>query len=295
VHGGVFLDATFGGGGHSRALLETGATVIALDRDPDAAARAAVLATEFAGQFRFVDANFAAMDAIGGGPFDGVLMDIGVSSFQIDTPERGFSFRDNAPVDMRMDPRCGVSAAVFLETAPEDKLAHAVRDLGGEPRWRRVVRSLLSARSTGALQHTHSLASLVADAVSNRRPGPPPRIHPATLTFQGLRIAVNGELDALQSALPKAFAALKPGGVMVVISFHSLEDRLVKRSFNELCGHPVDRNDSRPQDLRERHATLLTRRPITPGDAELAANPRSRSAKLRALRKLGVDEALPHS
>ncbi|MDR2845123.1 MAG: 16S rRNA (cytosine(1402)-N(4))-methyltransferase RsmH [Puniceicoccales bacterium] len=286
--GGSFLDCTFGGGGHSLALLESSAEVrvCAFDRDPAAVARAEAFAARFGGRFHFVDSHFAALEKAVGGPFDGVLLDIGVSSFQLDEAARGFSFREDAPADMRMDTRCGLSAAEFLETAPEEALVEAVRDFGEELRWRAVVRAIVAARGTGALSRTASLAALVGEAARDRRPGPPPRIHPATRTFQGIRIAVNDELGELRAALPAAFAALREGGVLAVISFHSLEDRIVKRFFNELCGRPVDARDNRTQDMREQRAVLLTRHPATASELELASNPRARSAKLRAVQKL---------
>lgn len=284
--GGVYLDCTFGGGGHTRAILDAapGCRVVAFDADPEAGRRAEAIMASYGDRFGFVDGNFEHISRAGSN-FDGILMDLGVSSFQLDDGARGFSFRQDAPCDMRLDPRSGVSAADFLETATEQELVRAVRDYGEEDAWKRVVRAILEARGTGKLARTASFASLVESAIP-RRPGPPSRIHPATLTFQGIRIFVNDELGVIERALPRAFDALKRGGVLAVISFHSLEDRIVKRRFNHLCGKPVDSNDSRPQDERVRLAEPLTRKPVEASDAECAANPRSRSAHLRAVRKI---------
>lgn len=283
--GARFLDATFGGGGHTRALLDAGASVTAYDRDPAAEPRAADLSARFEGRFKLVAEDFSRIAHLAEAGFDGALFDLGLSSFQLDDGSRGFSFRHDAPADMRMDTRHGVPASQWLETASDEMLVRAIRDYGEETHWRRVVNNLIRARGTGALARTLSLAEVIASAIPPRDRHTS-RIHPATRAFQGIRIAVNDELGAIERALPAAFERLAPGGVCCVISFHSLEDRIVKRYFRRLCGQAEDADDHTPQQLREKFAEALTRRPVTPGESELAANPRSRSAKLRAVKKL---------
>ena len=284
--GARVLDATFGGGGHTRAILESAAdvSVVALDRDPAAIARSESLVGEFGDRFQLIDRDFGGLGELDLGKFDGALFDLGVSSFQLDEASRGFSFRHDAPADMRMDPRHGVPAAQWLETATEAMLVHAIRNYGEENSWRRVVRALIAARGSGRLAQTASLADVIVEAIpaALRRQS---KIHPATRSFQGIRIAVNDEIGAIERALPAAFERLAPGGVMAVISFHSLEDRPVKQFFRQQCGQPLNAHDSTPHDLRAKFADALTRKPITATSAEIAVNPRSRSAKLRALRK----------
>lgn len=281
-----FLDCTFGGGGHSEEILRHFplSELWAIDTDPEAAPRAAALADRHPGRIHFRDANFAEIEDMPlPGSFSGVLFDFGVSSFHFDTPGRGFSFRHEAGLDMRLNPRGGRPASEFLETADREELVRAVRDYGEEPRWRRVVDAIIAARGTGRLQTTLAFAELVAQAAP--APGGS-RIHPATRVFQGVRIAVNDELGAIERALPAAFARLAPGGVLAAISFHSLEDRIVKRFFRRMAGRPETRFDSTPQQSRVQRAELLNNRPIEAGDEELARNPRARSAKLRALLKI---------
>lgn len=281
------LDGTFGGGGHSRKFLEAseGVSLVALDRDPQAIERAKAFESEFDGRFRIYQMNFGDLSELEEGDFHGIFFDFGLSSFQLDEGARGFSFRTDAPVDMRMNPQSGISAADFLETAEEESLVRAVRNYGEEKRWRRVVESIIKARGTGQLQRTQALAALVSEAV-----GPTPRgrksVHPATRTFQGIRVEVNDELSAIERGLPAAFDRLLPGGVLAAISFHSLEDRIVKRFCRRMAGRPEHARDSRTQDERETLAEMISTRPVSPGDEEIAVNPRSRSARMRAIRKL---------
>lgn len=282
-----YLDCTFGGGGHSAAILEAEekAHLLALDRDPAAQARAQALAERYGERFRFEKRNFAEIESIPHGGYQGILFDLGVSSYQLDEGARGFSFREDAPLDMRMDPTQGQSAAEFLESATPEALTRAIRDYGEEKRWRRVSDAIIRARGTGLLQRTASFSKLVADAVGGR----PSRIHPATRTFQGIRIAVNAELEAIERALPVAFEKLTRYGVLAVISFHSLEDRIVKRFFKRMAGRPEHARDNAPQDTRVVRGTLLTRKALEAGEEELSVNPRSRSARLRAILKTEGD------
>jgi 16S rRNA (cytosine1402-N4)-methyltransferase len=282
-----FLDCTFGGGGHTHALLTAHANVnlIALDQDPEAGERAQAFKNKFETRFTFHPLNFSKLGGLTEGPFDGILFDLGISSYQLDTAERGFSFQRKGILDMRMDPTNGMSAAEFLETASEASLIQAIRDYAEELKWRKVVASILEARGTGKLQTTDSFAALLESVVGKFQRGRSP-IHPATRSFQGIRIAVNRELDVLEQALPLAFERLVSGGRLAVISFHSLEDRIVKRFFKRLSGLPEHRFDASPQQFRIPLAKILTSKPIVASDAEMELNPRSRSAKLRILTKL---------
>ena len=286
-----YLDCTFGGGGHTQALLESSedAEVVSLDCDPDAGIRAKPLAEKYGERFRFCDLSFQCLDdASSESEFDGVLFDLGISSFQLAEAEKGFSFRLDAPLDMRLNPREGQSAAGFLETAPRESLVRAIREYGEERRWNRVVNAILEARGSGKLQRTVSAAEVVSKAIGNT--GRKPRMHPATKTFQGIRIAINGELEAIAVALPKAFRALKPDGFLVVIAFHSLEDRIVKRFMRRMAGRPEHRRDSRSIHERVAYAKLTSTKAVKPSAEEIERNTRSRSARMRVLQKISQPE-----
>jgi 16S rRNA (cytosine1402-N4)-methyltransferase len=286
---GVYVDGTFGRGGHARAVLQAlgpAGRLVAFDRDPDAIAAAA--APDLAGDARFAirHASFGAMrdelQAMGVQHVNGVLLDLGVSSPQIDTPERGFSFRFDAPLDMRMDTTRGETAADFLARVDERQLAQVIRDYGEERFAGPIAKALVARRESGApVRSTGELAALVARAVKTREPGQ----DPATRTFQALRIFVNAELEALEQGLNAALELLAPAGRLVVISFHSLEDRIVKQFIARESRDVPDRRAlfAPPKPLRLR---ALER--IKPSGAEVAANPRARSAILRVAERTEV-------
>ena len=287
---GIYVDGTFGRGGHARevlARLSPRGRLVAIDRDPDAVASAANDA-ELAADPRFTirHAPFsqmaATLAALGIDAVDGVLLDLGVSSPQLDDPARGFSFRFDAPLDMRMDTTRGESAADFLARADERQLAEVIRDHGEERFAAQVAKALVARRESGRpVRTTAALAEVVAGAVRTREAGQ----NPATRTFQALRIFVNAELDELALALSAALALLAPGGRLVVISFHSLEDRIVKTFIARESRSEVDRRapfaPPRPTRLR-----AIAR--VRPGDAEAAANPRARSAVMRVAERTAV-------
>ena len=285
------LDCCFGGGGHSRAFLENSdAKVVAVDRDPEAATRAQTLKEEFGDRFEFHACNYSEIDEIGESGFDMIFYDLGISSFHVDEADRGFSFLKDAPLDMRMDNRSGISAADFLEEATYEDLVKAIREYGEEKNWKNIVRALEDARGTGTLSRTVSLARLIESVTPARVRRQKKGIHPATRSFQGIRMAVNAELKHLEDSLPKAFELLNENGRLIVISFHSLEDRIVKRQFRKWAGYAVDINDSTPKQDRDIVANLVTRKPLRPSEMEVSKNPRSRSALMRVLDKATVKE-----
>ncbi len=278
--GGVYIDATFGAGGYARAILAAAnCKVIGIDRDPDALVLGQSLMASANGRLTLVEDRFSNLDAVthGADAADGVVLDLGVSSMQLDNAERGFSFRLNGPLDMRMGGD-GPSAADVVNAAGERDLANIIFLLGEERHSRAVARAIVKARSATPIRTTAALAEIVASVVRSR----PGDIHPATRTFQALRIFVNDELGELVAGLQAAERILKPQGRLVVVSFHSLEDRIVK-SF--LAGRGETRAGSRHAPERKAPAPTfraLTKRPVTADAAELAHNPRARSAKLRA-------------
>ncbi|MBW8058282.1 MAG: 16S rRNA (cytosine(1402)-N(4))-methyltransferase RsmH [candidate division NC10 bacterium] len=275
--GGVYLDCTVGGGGHAEAILEAAGPpcrVVGIDRDPEAIRVAAGRLGRFGDRVRLVREDFRELPRLVSElrleGLNGVLFDLGVSSLQIGDPSRGFSFSIEGPLDMRMDRESGAPAArELLHELSEERLARIIREYG-EERWaRQIARWIVSARRQGSLETTRDLAAVVTRAIPRRFW--PRRIHPATRTFQAIRIAVNQELDGLEEGLERAAGLLKPGGRIVVISFHSLEDRVVKHLFRRLAARGAVPG-----------VRILTRRPVTPTAEETAQNPRARSGKLRA-------------
>ena len=287
--GAIYLDATFGGGGYAAAILAAAdCTLWAIDRDPDAIARGAALAAAHPGRLHLLHACFGDMledlGRHGVTALDGVVMDLGMSSFQIDQAERGFSFRGEGPLDMRMG-RSGPSAADLVNTLPEAELARILAEFGEERHARRVARAILRERATAPITTTGRLASIIRSAV----PRDPSGMDGATRSFQGLRIAVNDELGEIERGLSAAETLLAPGGRLVVVSFHSLEDRIVKRHMARATGRAGAASRHDPASLMPRAApdfAALTNRAARPGDAETRSNPRARSARLRGMERL---------
>jgi 16S rRNA (cytosine1402-N4)-methyltransferase len=294
--GGLFVDCTVGLGGHSEAILQASPAtqVLGIDRDSEALELARKRLARFASRFRAVHADFRDITRVLAtaevGLVRGIVADLGVSSLQLDSPSRGFSFRHQAPLDMRMDMTSGETAAQLLGRLSEVEIARIIFEYGEERRSRRIARLIVERRESGApVETTRDLAELVERAVG---PVKKRRIHPATRTFQALRIAVNRELENLEEFVAAAVDLLEPKGRLAVISFHSLEDRIIKRTLARLSGRcqcpprlPVCACGAK------RILELLTRRPVTPSESEVSANPRARSAKLRVAEKL-VGEAL---
>ncbi|WP_395697110.1 16S rRNA (cytosine(1402)-N(4))-methyltransferase RsmH [Methylocella sp.] len=280
--GGLYLDATFGAGGYSRALLERGGTVVALDRDPRAIAGGAPLVSEAQGRLTLIEAPFSrlaeAAAARGFSGFDAALFDVGVSSMQLDEAERGFSFRLDGPLDMRMGIG-GRSAADIVNGASEAELADILYYFGEERASRRIARAIVADRAKKPFETTGALAAMIARVA----PGKPGEVHPATRSFQALRIAVNDELGELVAGLAGAEAALKPGGRLAVVTFHSLEDRIAKLFFARRAGRGQARSRRLPGEPEAPAPTFEVTgpQPIAPSVAEVEANPRARSAKLR--------------
>jgi 16S rRNA (cytosine1402-N4)-methyltransferase len=290
--GGIYVDGTIGGAGHASAVLEEispDGMLVGIDRDDDALAEAGKRLAVFGGRVSLVKGNFADIESILAElsiqKVDGILLDLGVSSHQLDVPGRGFSFTQDAPLDMRMDQGHGMSAYSLINTHSEEELANIIWKFGEERMARRIARAIVTKRKIGAIKTTAELAAVVMSAMPARMKGL--KIHPATRSFQAIRIAVNDELENLRRGILGSVRMLKPGGRLSIISFHSLEDRMVKETFAfeaSRCICPVDL----PVCVCKKQVQLkvITRKPIIPGEIEAASNPRSRSAKLRTAEKV---------
>ena len=288
--GMTIVDATLGGAGHAAAILERGARLIGFDRDPEALAHAGARLSQYGEAAMLQQQNFSNLLAAGRelapDGVDGILLDLGVSSHQLDSADRGFSLRSGGSLDMRMDPGESLTAAELVNEWNEADLARIFHDLGEERRSRAVAGAIVRRRVTKRFSDTLDLADCVAGVVGRKG-----RIHPATRVFQALRMTVNREMEALESALESAPELLKPGGRMAVITFHSLEDRMVKRFFKSRSVRELDRPEwPAPRPNPDCCLRVITRRPVTPAAPEVAGNPRARSAKLRVAEKRKVGE-----
>lgn len=284
--GKLFVDATLGGGGHAASLLAAGACVLGLDQDEAAIAATGARLAEHEDHFVALRMNFRGIDRVleetGVGQVDGIIADLGVSSHQIDTAERGFSFQQDGPLDMRMDPRGPRTAADIVNEWGEEELARVFYEYGEEQLSRRAARAIVSRRAQRPFQRTLDLAEVVASVLPRRG-----KTHPATKIFQALRLELNDELGALRDLLANAPRILKPGGRIVLISFHSLEDRIVKQTFARQSAEWLDRPEwPEPRRNPEYSFRLLTKKPVAPSPEEVSRNPRARSARLRAAERL---------
>ncbi len=284
-----FLDGTLGAGGHSAALLEEHPeveTLYGIDQDPQALGIAREKLQPWHEKVKLIQANFSQFTDYKLPPLDGILVDLGVSSMQLDRPERGFSFLRDGPLDMRMDPNNPLTAAEIVNSWTEKELGRIFRDYGEEKKWRAAAKQVVEKRKAGDILTTGKLVEILDPIL--RKPWKKGGIHPLTLIFQGLRICVNKELEVLEKFLPAALEALKPKGILAVITFHSLEDRVVKNFFRDAASDKVSTSgiggmflDKNPQ------VVILSRKPIVPSDEECEKLPRSRSAKMRAVQKIG--------
>lgn len=292
--GRFIIDGTLGGGGHSERFLEAGASVLGIDRDPEALAHARERLARFGDRFHSREGNFAEIllthpEVLGGVRADGLLLDLGVSSRQLDAAERGFSFQKDGPLDMRMGPSVERTAAEVVNEWPESELLRVLREYGEEPQARRIAAAIVRHRAGRPFESTLELAGCIEREIGRRG-----RTHPATRSFQAIRIAVNDELGSLQRALERSVEVLRPGGRLLVITFHSLEDRMVKQFMQDRSRPWLDRPEWPEPRPNPRWAFRLPRRKaIAPGDAEIRTNPRARSAKLRVAELLNPDTPRP--
>jgi 16S rRNA (cytosine1402-N4)-methyltransferase len=281
------VDGTCGGGGHTEAILKAGADVLALDQDPEAIEHAREQLAHVGGRVTLRQANFRntdkVLDELGIATIGGAMLDLGVSSRQLENAERGFSIMRNGPLDMRMDPSAPVSAADVVNNYSEEDLTRLFRELGEEPAARRIASLIVKARKSTPFRETLALAKAIEKVVGRHG-----RLHPATRVFQALRMEVNDELGALEQGLRVLTARLEPGARIAVISFHSLEDRIVKNFFRDRSRETIDRPEwPEPQANPDYQLNLVTAKPVEPGEEEQRSNPRARSAKLRVAEKRG--------